>query len=484
VTSALFIQLQRYAYPGMYSVCGALKEAGVRYDVLVSNEVAAIVERIRSYRPDVVAIPCMTGPHRAVLRAAALVKRTSPDVKVLLGGIHPTLVPEIIEDDHVDFLCRGEGEEPVVELMRALATGATRFDDVQNLSWKAGDEIVHNPLRPLVEPLDLLPPADYSIYRDDRVLTTDTLITIPIARGCPFSCSYCHNSKKRELFAGLGHYVRTMSVDRVLDEVEAALIHYPRATAVDLAADTLGADLPYLSELFTRYSSRFDIPYVCRVRPEFINDDLARLLADTHCHMAAFGIESGSERVRKELLGRTYSNEHILDGARLLRKHGIRFRTLNVIGFPTETREEMLSTVDINVEAKPAFPWCSIFTPYPRTELTDYAIEHGYLAADFDFDDVPISFFSDTILRGVDRDFIRNLHALFQTLVLTPSLRGALEPLLSRPHGRVHRLLFSPMYSWILARSERRSVRNILQIGIANRKMFQTPGRLRATDTV
>jgi len=478
VTSILFVQLQRYPYPGLYAVCGALRDAGFRYEVLVSTDRTTIADRLRTTRPDVVAFPCMTGLHRAVLRAAALVKGIDPEIKVLLGGIHPTLVPQIVEDANVDFVCRGEGEAPTVELLQRLRDGILPTD-VKNISFKANGEVVHNELRPLADPLGDLPFPDYSIYRNDRVLYTDTYVHVAMARGCPFSCSYCHNSRKRELFAGLGSYVRTHSPDRILDEVEAALANHPWARAVNLATDTLGRDIAWLTDLLTRYHARFDVPYTCLIRPEFISEDLVRLLAETNCHMLAFGIESGSERVRRELLGRTYSDEQIIEAARLLKTHGVRFRTLNVIGFPTETREEMLATLDLNIRIEPDYPWCSIFTPYPVTTLADYAMEHGYLDLSFDFNDVPVSFFSDTLLRGVDRNYIRNLQAVFQTIVLAPSLRRGLEPLLALPHGRFHRMLLSTVYSAVLIRSERRSLRHMLRLGLANRKLFHGTGRAR-----
>jgi len=471
VASILLNQLQKYPYPGLYALCGSLRAAGCRYEVLATADSKKLVERVRSMQPDVVGFTCMTGSHRQVLDAAAAVKRSFPHIPVLLGGVHPTLFPAIVEDENVDFVCRGEGEQATVELLRAIEQGRSA-SDVRNISWKADGEVVHNPLRPLAAPLDALPFPDYSVYRDDPVISSDTYPVVSMIRGCPFSCSYCHNSKLRDLFGGLGSYVRALSIERILDEVEAALRWYPNTRAVNLGADTLGADFGWLHDLLTRYHRRFDVPYTCLVRPEFITEDLVRLLSQTGCHMLAFGIESGSERVRKELLGRNYSNERLLEIGRLLKRHGIRCRTYNVIGFPTETREEMLATLDLNIQLAPEYPWCSIFTPYPGMELAAFAISRGELDPSFDFDQVPVSFFSETVLDRPDRAFISNLHALFQAVVLVPALRRTLEPLLALPPGALHRLVFKTTFVSTWLRSERRSLTNLVTLGWANRRQL------------
>ncbi|MDT8285234.1 MAG: hypothetical protein RQ767_06875, partial [Thermovirgaceae bacterium] len=179
------------------------------------------------------------------------------------------------------------------------------------------------------------------------------------------------------------------------------------------------------------------------------------------------------ERIRHNLLKRRYTNEKIIHVAGLLRKHGVRFRTYNIIGFPTETHAEMLETLDLNLKIKPDFPWCSIYTPYPETDLTDFAISQGYLESSFNFDAVPVSFFNDTILANVDRNFILNLHSLFQATILFPPMKRWLKYLLSLPHNSAYRFMFKAVYSLTCIRSERRSPWSYLKLALANRRLFR-----------
>jgi anaerobic magnesium-protoporphyrin IX monomethyl ester cyclase len=177
--------------------------------------------------------------------------------------------------------------------------------------------------------------------------------------------------------------------------------------------------------------------------------------------------------VRRELLHRRYSNKQIIDAAGLLKKHGISFRTYNIIGFPSETQEEMLDTLGINLQIRPDYPWCSIFTPYPETILAEYSIAEGYLDKNFSYDNVPTSFFNDTILMRIDRNFILNLHSFFQLAVLMPVLMPFLRLLMRFPPNALYRMLFKVVYSYTSLRSEKRSLLSFLKLALANRRLFK-----------
>lgn len=468
----LFVQLQQFAYPGLYYICGALRSSGHQYEVIATNRMAKILDHIDSFHPDLIGFPTMTGIHKDILQTTSEIKRQHPNAKIILGGIHPTLYPEVLNDPAIDFICRGEGEWPLVNLLDAIDTKTTVYD-IPNISYKRDDAIILHEMRPLIDPLDNLPFPDYSIYRNVPVIASDTYPTVFMTRGCPFSCSYCHNSNQKKIYRGLGKYVRSFGIERILDEVEAAITHYPAARAVFLGADTIGNDMPWLSGLLSQYRARFTLPYTCLVRPEFISEELVRLLKSTNCHMIAFGIESGSERVRRDILQRKYSNAQLIDAAALLKKYGIGFRTYNIVGFPSETKEEMMATLNLNLKIKPDFPWCSIFTPYPETTLSDFSIAYGYLDKNFTYNNVPTSFFNDTILKNVDRNFILNLHSFFQTAILMPRMLPVVKWLMKFPPNRLYRFIFKIMYSFVSIKSERRSLASYLKLAFANRKLFR-----------
>lgn len=468
----LIVQTQQFPYAGIYYICGALKSAGHEYKVLASNNYNLIKENIQKYKPAIIGSPCLTGMHKEILKIAACIKKDFPNIKIMLGGIHPTLFPQIIDDENIDFICRGEGEYPVCELLDALDSNNTSFD-VPNISWKKDGQTYHNEMRPLIDPLDSLPFPDYSIYSKFPSIANDTYPAVFMTRGCPFSCTYCHNSNQREIYKGKGRYVRSFSADRIVSEVASAIKYYPKTRAVFLGADTIGHDMKWLKELLTKYNSKFNIPYTCLIRPELISKELVELLKKTNCHMIAFGLESGSSRVRKELLKRFYTNDQIIEAAKLLKKNSIKFRTYNIVGLPSETPEEMLETLKLNMEIKPDFPWCSIYTPYPETKLSEYSMLNGYLDKDFSYNDVPLSFFNDTILKNVNRDFILNVHSFFQITVLFPKLFPIVKLLLNTAHSRLYKIIFKAVYSIICVKSEKRSIISFAKLAYVNRKLFK-----------
>jgi len=468
----LFIQTQPVAFPGLYHICGTLKSAGHQYDVLATNRFNIIAKHINEFRPDVVGFPCLTGMHREILTITALIKKQFPRCKTILGGIHPTLFPEIINKPNVDFICRGEGEWPTKELLDAIDSDSVSFD-IPNISWKKNNHIYHNEVRPLIDPLDSLPFPDYSIYKKIPPIASDTYPIVFIRRGCPFTCTYCNNSSRMELYKGKGRFVRSFSYERIFAEVDSVIFHYQKTRAVLLHTDDLGSDINWLSGLLIGYRSRFNVPYNCQIRPEFINEKLTKLLKETNCHMIAFGIESGSEKIRKKFLKRNYSNEQIINAANLLKKYGIKFRTYNMVGFPTETQEEMFSTLKLNIIIKTNFPWCSIYQPYPKTELAEFCISQGYLDKDFNYEDVPISYWSDSIIKNIDRNFVLNLLCFFQLFVLFPGLFTIFKFLLKMPHNKLFKVVFKVVYSYICIKSERRSISSYIKLAYANRKNYK-----------
>ncbi|MBF0161295.1 MAG: B12-binding domain-containing radical SAM protein [Magnetococcales bacterium] len=469
----LFLQFQSFAFPGLYALCGALRDAGHTYRVEIIRDPEQAPQVAAVHQADWVAFPCMTGIHREIVRAARQIKQALPQIHTILGGIHPTLAPEIVQEPGVDFICRGEGEAPLVALIEAVAQGMEEIT-VANISWKKPDgHVVHNAMRPLTADLDTLPFPDYGIYRHLPVIAGDSYPAVFMTRGCPYACSYCHNSNQRQLYRGLGPYVRTLSVPRILEEVAALRIHYPAARAIFLGSDTLGRDMLFLNALFTGFHQRFAMPYTCLIRPELVTEELAALLKKTGCHMIAFGIESGSERVRRQLLRRRYHNEQVLQAAQHLRTQGVRFRTYNIVGFPSETPEEMLETLALNHQIRPDFPWCAIYTPYPGTQLAQFAIENNYLKSGYCYHDTPLSFFNDSILTGVNRDFIRNLHAWFQILVLIPRLLPWVRPLLFGPYRPIYRWVFKGVYAWVCLKSENRSLFSFIRLALTNRRQFR-----------
>ncbi|VVB64531.1 tRNA-2-methylthio-N(6)-dimethylallyladenosine synthase [uncultured archaeon] len=223
-------------------------------------------------------------------------------------------------------------------------------------------------------------------------------------------------------------------------------------------SDSFGIDLEWMDDLLSEYSKITKLPFVLLLRPELATEKCIDILAKHNCFSVAIGVESGSERVRKEILNRHYSNDDLLNIAKMLHNYKIKFRTYNMIGLPTETEDEMWETIDINTKMKTDFPRAAIFTPMPNTKIVEVAKDNGYLESDFSFDSIPSSIFQTTILKKVNANKIENTLYFFQTAIIVPRSKNPLKELTRSKPNVLFKYWFYFMYAYLHKKSEKRAL--------------------------
>jgi anaerobic magnesium-protoporphyrin IX monomethyl ester cyclase len=130
-----------------------------------------------------------------------------------------------------------------------------------------------------------------------------------------------------------------------------------------------------------------------------MDEEIAELLKTGGCHTVTFGLETGNEKIRSEVLGKTISNEDILKCSELLHRSGIRIQTSNMFCLPGETLDDAFSTVEMNIRIKADFVYCTLFMPFPGTRLANYCMEKGFLNPDFKLSDLPQSFLTKNVQK-------------------------------------------------------------------------------------
>ena len=456
-----FVQNLPFEYPGVCALAGTLGHAGHEVRVFVGLATGPLARRVAAWRPRIVGFPVMTGNQAWVSRAIHAIRaRCSPFV--ILGGVHPTFFPEIVDEDGVDAICRGEGEAALL----ALVEGLERGDDVSgipNLWIKRGGALHRNPMAPLRPDLGTLPPPDHDVYHRANPRVQHVVMT---SRGCPFSCTYCHNGGMRALTRGLGAWFRTRPVAAVMAELRAIKDrHRPRT--MHFADDVFGTDVGWLREFSRRYQAEIGLPFYCMLHLHLVTEEKARLLADAGCRFVGVGIESGSERVRRELLHRPGTSEALVAAARLLQAHGIRLRTNNMVGLPGETIDEALQTLGINQQIQPHDAVCRFFTPYPGTDLARYAVEHGFLDPHAQAD-IPATFSKGSLLSHPHAREIRNLQKLFLPLVRARLSERATRRILAMPPNPAFEASFFAQMAWHHLTSGERGPVGAVQDGLSN----------------
>ena len=464
-----FVQELAVEQLGVMCLSAVLKQAGHQVDLFIlENDDAHLASQIAAFGPDIAAFSVTTGSHHWAASFACRLKQMLSVVTVF-GGPHPTFFPGIVEHEGVDVVCQGEGEHAIVELADKLDQGRALHDTL-NCLVKTRSGTVKNPLGPLIEDLDSLPFPDREIYRLKYPYLRKSQASFMAGRGCAYRCSFCFNHALRKMYRGLGPYIRFRSPKNVVDEIVTAKDRWGIRT-VYMQDDTILVNKRWVNEFADMYAKRVAAPLLCLVRADQLNEESVSALKRAGLRNAFFGIESGDEYVRNEILKKSVLDRDIYRAARLLRKHGIRFRTYNMVGLPGETVEQALRTVEINAEIRTDFPWCSLFQPFPGTELAEYANELGLLTQ-LPENFASASFFKDTALKSPIATELVNLQRLFYFAVRFPQLLPTIKKLIRLKPNPVFDALFLLGYALSLRGSENLTVNEVISLGVRNVRRF------------
>ena len=346
----------------------------------------AVVESIVSeWRPSLVAFTAVSTQYPFVTAIAARLKQRWPDTFLLIGGAHASFETASVMRDIWDAACVGEGEYPTAELIAQLEAGQVPHG-IPNLWLKHRPDgtVEKNACRNFLQTLDELPFPDREMW--DPWVRTDGLPyqMIQPTRGCPFRCSYCSNHALSAL-AG-GKYVRLRAPEAIVEELRELRTRYPGTTDVYLQSETIAVNIKWLTEL-SRCIKAFNdtlqrpLAFACnfRITPRIVTDEVFNALAQANVRTLEIGLESGSERIRRDVLRREYSNDDFSRAVALARHHGMRVHVYNLIGIPGETPADHALTIEANHRANPDCSLTSIFFPYPGTDLYKQCEAQGLL---------------------------------------------------------------------------------------------------------
>ena len=462
----LFLQDLFCEYPGTMILSACLKRAGHDVDVFIEKNTEKVIKYVGEYSPSLIAFSVMTGAHKWGLDVARESKKRFPGIPIIFGGVHTTYFPEILNESCVDIICRGEGEEALVELCDALDASGD-YSTIPNLGVKNNGTLVHNEMRDILN-LTTLPPDDRELYYDKYPkLANKSVKNILTGRGCPYNCSFCFNQELKTMYKGKGNYLRFKDVDQVIEEIRQLKKNYP-LEKIQFSDDTFNINKEWVREFFPKMHRELNVPYACHVRANLVDEPLVKLFRDTGCYTLRMAVESGNEKMRVEVLKKRIPNKKLIEVAELMHKYGLKFFTYNMICLPGETVENALETIDLNIKMKTDYPWCSILMPYSRTAIVDYAVDHGYLAPDYDINQVFSSYYVGTVLENPQNNQLLNLHRFFNTAVLMPWTIPVVKKLIKLPPNIFFKIWWGIMYTYVYIRSEGHEVWEVFRTLLSN----------------
>ena len=313
--------------------------------------------------------------------------RAVEDLKIphLMGGVFPTMAPErCIEAPEVKLIGPGEGEETVVDVSEAVRTGAP-LENIPGTWWKTDDGAIHKlPQRPLVNINQLRP--DFSLFDDSRFNRPMggrifKMIPVESYRGCPFACTYCNSPGQRAFSSehDLGNFMRRKSMETLRDELRCYVERYSPDFVFFTDDSFLARPRQEIFDFCDMYEE-FNLPFFFNTRAENCDPEILARVKEVNCYRIALGIEAGNQQYRNKVLRRKITNDEIIKRFKWIADSGVAFSINLIIGFPGETRELVMDTVEL-VRAIQGYDSVTsfIFTPYHGTTLRQVAVKNGWL---------------------------------------------------------------------------------------------------------
>ena len=401
---------------GVANISGVLKANGHHCDLLLVSHTPDLIDAICEYNPDLIAFSALTGIHQSILKVAEQIKAALPNIRMIMGGPHPTYSPEVLEHPAIDIICKGEGELAMLELCDTLRDGGD-ITKIRNLHVKDEDGVIHqNGLRPPAD-LDELPFPDRELYYKYDFIRDLPMKRFIASMGCPYPCTFCHEPIINNMYKGVGKYFRRKSPQRVVDEIRYIKERYP-LKHVHFSDDLffLRNNYEWLAEFAEIYAREIGLPYNCNIRYDSVVEESAELLVKSKCFGVAVGLESGNEHLREVVIKKRSKNDSMVIGATLLNERGIKMLTTNMIGLPGETLDQAFETVELNMRLKSNYTRANTFLLFPGLPLVDYAKREGFVDPNFDIEEHVAKSMEINLITPYEKEF-KNLCALFWLFV-------------------------------------------------------------------
>ncbi|MSR61294.1 MAG: B12-binding domain-containing radical SAM protein [Planctomycetes bacterium] len=412
-----------FVYPNLYTQMGfnhglaalsaVLKRAGHETRMVNLNENLPpvptddeIVAQVRAWRPGVIGFSCLTMQYTEALRIARLLRARAEAegfalAPLVVGGVHPTMVPESVMADGVwDHVGVGECEDALLQLVTRVERGERPSDVPNFLSWKDGVRPSAAEQAPVSEThwirnnvgefpdYAALPLPDYELFDTARITAQKHgWFGLMTSRGCPYRCTYCLNHKivdryRDELGRGTSQlgFFRFRTPAQMMEEIRFVLARYPDVGTFILDDDLFTLNAEHAIAFSKAYKEAgFKVPWVVNSHVNRLDPVMAKAMAEGGCKILKLGIESGSERVRREILKRFMSDDDILETVRVADAVGLHSSGFVMVGLPYETHDERWQTVDLLARSLIGRFRTSIFFPFPGTESHQLSIQGGFV---------------------------------------------------------------------------------------------------------
>jgi len=358
-----------------------VKKSNVKIKNLDTSPFEDLEELIKDFKPEFLGLSCTEDMWE--LGSALLTHIKKYKIRTIAGGVFPTFGPEIVlKSGFVDWVCKGEGEGALVELLKRIKEGKN-WKDIPNLCFLENNELKCNPTK--VIDMDRNPTIDLKLFDKNRYYrpmsgTMYKMFPVETHRGCPYKCTFCNSPSQLTMYKSEtnSNQLRRKS----FQNIEKELLFYKNEMEAEYLyfwADTFFVWSKKELEKFAEIYEKIKLPFWCQTRPETITEERVNILKEIGLHRMSLGVEHGNEKFRAKYILRKMPNSLIVDRLNLLYDLKVSFSVNNIMGFPKETRELAFDTIKLNRRFKANDRNCYAFTPFHGTGLRKLAEQLGYI---------------------------------------------------------------------------------------------------------
>lgn len=313
---------------------------------------------IKKEKPILVGISAMTPLLQGTVILAKKIKKLNPKIKVCIGGPHISADPKFINRiKYFDFGITGEGEYSLLETFQKIINKQKIDKIIIGKTPKNLSQIPH--------------PAYHLIDLTKYHKTTSIMAT----RGCPFNCYYCSRPC-------ISNIVRCREVNDVIDEMNSLYFHCNGDYLFQDDSLTINREftIKFCNQLLKQNKKYHWAGYT---RVDLVDEKLLKLMSKAGCYSLTFGIESGDEKIRNEVVLKRFSNKKIIDTIKLCNRYHIEANGFFMFGHPTEKPINLLKTIDFVLQNDFKIIGVSIATPFPGSLLWQYALKEKIVDSKF-----------------------------------------------------------------------------------------------------
>ena len=364
---------------GIMCLSSYVKTAGHEVDLTLLQDFKRIddlIDYVEAYDPDLVGFSVMTPQVTQFRPISRLIKKRTGKT-IIWGGSHCMLMQkDIMNYDGVDIICVGDGEEALMDLMNHIEDGED-YSEIPNLYVKTPKGWAKNPVRSAENNLDKYPFPDRGLYFNKYPLMAEFAVKrFVTSRGCPYKCSYCFEPSYFKMYKGKGKTFRRHSTEYVISEIKDVIEKYP-TRRVNFADDTFNIDKKWVKEFCEKYKKNFDVNWSCNIELTSIDEDIVQSMADSGCRGCVFGLESGVESIRMNVLNKKITNARYIEATNWLKKHNLKFFMNLMFCLPNESLDDAIESLRFAIQLKSNGIRVNILKMYKGTEITNYANANG-----------------------------------------------------------------------------------------------------------